>query len=808
MQIFCYIPAPCLNPKAEVSDQVRSMLERALELGLGPAPLPRGLGGQPVRFDGELLAKVENLSAQYSLAKGRVVGGLIYALHIQASTNEYRELKAHPQQVLAPITDGLRPGQVRCLMEAAPLIKTGKVIAAECGTGSGKSRIIAHAAAYVLALRDHQCPPLVPMDINAKSNPDSAATPEFIRDYAAAAQGVARDRAGLLGTQSPRAVIVAAPSVENVSHLAREWAAVREVLQRDRPISTAVVLGRGQFVSSSQLRNQLLESENRFTEIEAWLDKGMPPGKIPATRHLQLIEPSICCLMADLEAMASQAELDIASVALDEDSPEEEQTVYKALRSKAFSSDLIWTTHAMLCLDTLRLAHADAQALLPPPLAVLVDEAHMLEQSQAAVTAKSMSLMRLLTELRSPLWSAIRRQGATEDVATRVKELTRRLAEMPNETPLPVNTTGDPGLIKMWDAALPVLRELQGSLGRLVEGANKSSYANQRAQYGKSLRYVLRCMQAIEQIGKDYRGHIEHSPKRNFLSFNVGPTTVDKYLAARWATTPTVMLLSGMLHYIGAMGTNFRAVHRELRVPDTRQASTAPMHPGWVTGTPVLYTPSPAVFHRLMPPTGDEVNELSMASWLAECAKVIHLAATDAAGGMLVLMSGYDRLECLAGAIEHGFPGLSSRLIVQSRLTRLASLVPEFKARARAGERPIWLATGSAWTGLDLADEEVTDEESFKDLILTDLVIPNLPFGLQRNTTHVAKVARLGFSIEQTATQRMFRNGLGRGVRRDGLKLRRYWVLDGRLQHPATANYTADLRRVLQMYLHRQSFTI
>src|SRR5207244_1786820 len=119
---------------------------------------------------------------------------------------------------------------------------------------------------------------------------------------------------------------------------------------------------------------------------------------------------------------------------------------------------------------------------------------------------------------------------------------------------------------------------------------------------------------------------------------------------------------------------------------DTRQASTAPMHPHWVTGTPVIYTPSPTVFHRLMPPTGDEVNELSMANWLAECAKVINLAASDAAGGMLVLLSGYERLECLAKAIEHDFPDLSPRLIIQSRLTRLASLVPEFKARARAGE--------------------------------------------------------------------------------------------------------------------------
>ena len=66
----------------------------------------------------------------------------------------------------------------------------------------------------------------------------------------------------------------------------------------------------------------------------------------------------------------------------------------------------------------------------------------------------------------------------------------------------------------------------------------------------------------------------------------------------------------------------------------------------------------------------------------------------------------------------------------------------------------------------------------------------------------------MGFGIEKIATQRTLRNGLGRGVRREGLVSRRYWVLDGRLQHPATFNYTADLRRVLQLYLHRKNFEV
>ncbi len=808
MQIFCYAPAACFDPKLELSEQIRAMLQQALNLGLEPAPLPRGLEGQPVRIDGDLLAQVVALSEQHGIAKGRVVGGLLYALHLQNGSAATKGAANASGSMLVPITEGLRSGQVRCLLEVAPSLRMGKVIAAECGTGTGKSRVIAHAVAYVLALRDSQCEPAQPLGLDDPKNPDAETIPPFIAQFATRAQSVVRERINLQTVQTARAVIVAAPSAENVSHLAREWEVVRHLLEHEAPITSAVVLGRGQFVSPSLLRAQLHDSEIGYPVIEDWLQAGMPPGQTSATRHLGGIEPLLCGLMADLEALAGDTALDLSSVGLDEDAPPEEHVTYQALRAKAFEVDVVWTTHAMLCLDSLRLAQEDSPPLLPPPLALFVDEAHLLEQSQAMMCAKSLSMVRLLRELQSPLWAALRRQGLARDVGSCAKELIQKLADMPNETPLPVSQSGDLSLIRMWDSAQPALRSLREAVTALVEGADKAKYAAHRAQFGKSLRYVRNCVLALEQIGKDFRGHIDHSPKRHSLSFNVGPSSVDKYLAARWATTPTVMFLSGMLHYIGVAGANYKTVHRELQVPSSRQASTIPMHPSWVTDTPILFTPAPTIFHRLMPPTGDEISELSMATWMAECAKVINLAASDAAGGMLVLMTGYDRLEVLAAAIEWQFPNLVDRVMVHSRRTRLATLANEFKERARAGLRPIWLATGSAWTGLDLADELIGDNEAAKDLILTDLVIPNLPFGLQRSTTHVARLARLGFRIEQIATQRTFRNGLGRGVRREGLTNRRYWVLDGRLQHPATASYTADLRRVLQMYLHRDTFVI
>jgi ATP-dependent DNA helicase DinG len=86
--------------------------------------------------------------------------------------------------------------------------------------------------------------------------------------------------------------------------------------------------------------------------------------------------------------------------------------------------------------------------------------------------------------------------------------------------------------------------------------------------------------------------------------------------------------------------------------------------------------------------------------------------------------------------------------------------------------------------------------------------MPNLPFGLLRTTTHVSRMSRIGFAAEAIVTQRQFRQGIGRLIRREGLLHRRVWLLDGRLQHPSAVSYMMDFRRVLMPYIHREPFDV
>jgi hypothetical protein len=212
-----------------------------------------------------------------------------------------------------------------------------------------------------------------------------------------------------------------------------------------------------------------------------------------------------------------------------------------------------------------------------------------------------------------------------------------------------------------------------------------------------------------------------------------------------------------------------------------------------------MHTPTQAAAAALKPPSGEGVDREALVEWLDGVAAVIaREVAPSAKGGTLVLMSGYERLAVLQDRLLAQANGeLAPRLVVQQRgVLPLAQAMSEFKRKAMAGERPIWLALGGAWTGIDLKDERFPDTEAHKDVLLSDLVIPALPFGLNRTTTHEARTAWSGFMAESLEALNTFKQGLGRLIRREGLVDRRVWVLDGRLMLPESRGMSEFLKVV------------
>jgi ATP-dependent DNA helicase DinG len=116
----------------------------------------------------------------------------------------------------------------------------------------------------------------------------------------------------------------------------------------------------------------------------------------------------------------------------------------------------------------------------------------------------------------------------------------------------------------------------------------------------------------------------------------------------------------------------------------------------------------------------------------------------------------------------------------------------KYRERAQNGIRPLWIGLGGAWTGIDLSDNSVPPEE---DRLLTDLIITRIPWRLNRSITHLRRMNALK-DAERMETLRLFRQGIGRLVRREGVRDRKLHVLDPRIEE----KYYASFRKTLQAF--------
>lgn len=918
----CYVPQLCLTEGGNAAVEIRKGLRQALADNLTPAPLPPGAKAITVDLDDYLLERLKPFEESTGLTVGRVAGGLLYARHLMEG-----QPKEAPKRVLTPILSGLRVDQQRVLENVAPLLKQGQVVLSECGTGSGKSRIIAHAAAYALGLRNAgQLPPLPEME-----PPETFLNENHQKAYERLMQRVGQARDNMANRESKieakplHPVIVTAPTIENVSHLVQEWLQCAPHLNPKGLISTAVVIGRSQFVSPSALRQLFEDRETGEGKLKAWLEGGMRPGKskealglrefvpdvcglvkdfrqaakglhiplskvvlgvdspgeelrrfnvfkhkaklagialsfdqfvsesalaawvqgledgrarmerwleegMPAglttvTQRFKAFDPNVKGLMEDLEHLTKDMDVNVREACLDTDSPAIEQNVYLDMRNKAFHVDLIFTTHAMLCLDNMNL-HNDLHPLLPAPCALFIDEAHQLESIQADMASRSLSFQRLGFFLKNTDWTKVKKQNQADKAYAKVKSIHKDLQAFPEDAYIPFESRNQ-DLTQKWESVSKRLRELQDLLRRLrnkvtddeldrldaQDEQDKSEEdaapkAFQKPLLTSSYRYVDNCVAALSRLENHCTGRIFHSPIQGKVSFLIGPNSVAKHLSSRWATVPTAMLLSGTLLHHTEGPPQHEPMARDLSIPDRRVAKMDPVHPHWIHSTPTLWMPEAIDASLFTPPQLDKVTEETLLAWCSEVARVIEKVAERAAGGTLILMTGYQRVECLEIALLKRSPELASRLVVQTRDNRASACIHAFREMHAKGLRPIWIGAGGAWTGVDLRDTSLDDDRAEQDTLLTDLVIPAVPFGLNRTTTVMARIERHGFPIETVRAQRMFRQGLGRLVRREGLLDRNVWVLDGRLKNQSAQPYTKDMRRWLHRYPKTDSFYV
>lgn len=813
--VTCYLPADLassFDPGAGRSAWARGAISAALDESLEPVAPALWKAIETTRasisFDRVTHQRLVEAGRVHDAAPGQIAGRLILALERQKQADSAEPAAAAPADVRkSPFDTLLRPEQARMLSSAEQAIDAGKIAFVEGGTGVGKSRVIA-----------------------------------LLAERSAASQRA-------LPPGARRATIVAAPTIAILTHLIEEWRLAAPASQT----RVCVTLGRGQFVSASALSDLLDETmfeddeatepgagagaqAGRWPQARAWLRQGMPTGQCPSTRVLASIHPGIVGLAADLQAVEPTFPVEQALLTSDEDPDEEEEACWRALRAHAQEAEIVFAAHAMVAADTLQRARAAARragqtellrdglhdglasakaptpGILPDRALLLIDEAHLYEDAQASIMSDGVSVFALRSALGALRASSNARQAGLARTAYEAADiLLQKLRLLDEDLVVPPR----PGTREQraWASAQFLLLDLQAALENLLESFERKGKRRPlgvRERRARALgRTALRGLSAfIGAPGFDKRRdgrilRIQLSPTRRYPLLVFGPKSVRNQLMTLWSTTAAACLFSATLYLpTKANGVSARHMMLTLAAPQERAAFMAPAHAAWSLSTPLVLTPSDKAAIRLTPPAAKlkgDAFERTLHRWTEAQSEQIRRIAGDAAGGTLVLMTGFERAHALAEALA---PHLGERLVEQTSSRSASACRAQFVALHRRGLRPVWIGVGAAWTGLDLRDETAGPEQDF---LLTDLVVPNM-FNMAKSSTDLDREMRFGFEAVRSKALFAFRQGIGRLMRRDGVLHRRLWVLDGRLAR-RDAN-VAQHRQILDAYRRRATFDV
>jgi len=586
---------------------------------------------------------------------------------------------------------------------------------------------------------------------------------------------------------SKKRIGVFGPTLQVVYHLAKALLDVSETATKRKRPRTVLSIGKRNFVDSAKVEVILetldVANPEMSKKIRAWCEADGPPTTLTTKKLHELTREPVTWLVEDLVKIVP--ELSAASLACDETTkPCPGLDSYLRCKADLDEADVIFSTHAMLCISTMRM-HGGQPELFPAFDAIFVDEAQDLESAMANVAGNDVSLRHLR--------SALRKGAEAEDISGRLwdkldaalEKCRQSLDRMDGDCFIfPGHENEYPKFAKVCEDA--------GVLASLLAKIRNKDGVTDAAWFGQ----IRQWLQALEQIisGK-YTVSISYSKALRLPSLSVGPSYLRHYFKTLWDNVRSAGLLSATL-YAPKGNEDFSAwwIRRNLCVPKDRYLEASPFVAPWIYSTPTVFLPSESNASTLARPETESDERFD--EWHGQVALTVRRIAAAAAGGTLVLCNSYDEIRALA-------PRLSSlrqtRVIAQEPDDSITQIKNAFLEMTRDGIRPIWLATGGAWTGLDLTDEAVTDPT--KDNLLTDLVIVRIPLGRSRSVAHRIRVERLGLEEEFVAAAFLLRQGIGRLIRREGVQNRRLWFLDGRilLKGPRGATFS-NMAKVLQFY--------
>lgn len=422
---------------------------------------------------------------------------------------------------------------------------------------------------------------------------------------------------------------------------------------------------------------------------------------------------------------------------------------------------------------------------LPYYTHLLVDEAHLFEQNLANTLSYQASLAAFLGKAKNILGDSFVKRHGLDDKFNKIKE---------NAHHDTVNINDDTPLQLMLKSLLTGFFDAIAS--SRAKGEDKNALRNEA-------RYVLSQLRRGKQGVSSF---LSFSPIRKFPQLHMGNNSFEKLLKQLWFSLDGAACVSASLYYKKMEGDSAAYYKNRLGIPAEKAKEYTPITPGWIkTAIKGFYTPiaKPLTPASRKDKLSDEEKTARLEQWIDINASWIKGISGSAAGGTLVLLTSNADVKSLYNVLsdKHGIE--KSRLVAGLGERSLNEQKTLFMQRSMLGDKPIWLAVGAAWTGLDVNGTQCGIMDPATDNLLTDLVIPKLPFGLNRTITHKHFISRSanGSAIEALEATMLFKQGLGRLIRREGLPHnRRIWLMDNRLQDKAFHGFTFPIRRLLDTY--------
>ena len=647
--------------------------------------------------------------------------------------------------------------------------------------------------------------------------------------------------------EQPGRATIAAPTIALMRHFAATYRAIQGAI--DAP-ELRVVVGRREFVSPNEVRALLGTGRGAFdvSRVHAWLDRGGAPEAASDPLGLPWLASSLAAACPDFpvhEVLLPEV------VSRDDPGFVTYRSQFDGERDR--DREIMLVTHAMLTHDIRRrnnigredeeLQDLDAQywevakslrdmdgearatakerltelsdargamiadlsyenGLLPPYTLLLVDEAHLLEQNASSALSEYVSLRAFARALEE-----FRAHGGrlAADHLKNINAAIDRLSDLGQSITRDPQSLAAPEGLSARFASL--IRQVADE-ARQLKAPQEDAPARLAALYVRIRRDIATLAAAGRQDGNS-RGFLQFSPIRAWPQLYLARANVKSLLTLLWSYVPCGAAVSATLYL--RKGEGFSASYQRmlLAIPPHRAKEYQPVVPAWLV-RPVqgLWTPASVATDAargwwLRPPTQkdkfkESVHNAEEDAWLGEVCEAVQRIYQSAAGGVLVLMTSYASVQTLSALLA---PSLRDCMIVAEPGWRVHEQQATFERRSVEGVRPLWIAVGSAWTGIDIGGHN-HGIPAGEDNMMTDIVIPCLPFGTNRSMTHQYRMSHEpGVPWDVLDAAFRTKQALGRLVRRAGLPHnRRLFVLDGRLADPDFQRHLTLIRGILDRY--------